>query len=120
MPNGFRMDLDSVKVVAAGSDDRTVVRAANHSKQSSHFFEAVEAKVNCEFEVIGVMVLVAKAPVQHEVAEVPHLALDGSAPEGRLLGKAAGRKVEVAGQGKRQVELARRVAHVREVGVVCC
>ena len=119
--NDFRMGLDSEKVAAAGLDDRIAVLAALfHSKQSFHFFEAVAAKVNCGFVVSGVMVLVAKAPAQDVVAEVPHPAQGGSAPEGHLFEKADGRMVEVAGQGKHQVELARREDHAKEARVVCC
>jgi hypothetical protein len=120
--NDSRMNLDSETVAAAGLDDRIAVLAPLfRSKQSFHFFEAVAAKVNCGFVVSDVMVLVAKAPAaQDVVAEVPHLAQGGSALEGHLLEKVDGKMVEVAGQGKHQVELARREDHAKEARVVCC
>ena len=122
MLDGFQMDLSSEKMTKVGFGGCIVVLVELRLTQSFHCVEVVGAMASCASEVSGAeVVVVAKGPgpAQDVLVEVRHQVLGGNAPKGHLFEEAADKK-EAAGRGKHSMELARRVAHVKEEDVVCC
>lgn len=116
------MGQGSEKMTKVGFGGRIVVLVGPRLTQSFHFVEVVGAKASCVSEVSGAeVVAVAKGPgpARDVMVEVRHRGPGGNALEAHLFEEAAGRK-KAAGRGRHWVELARRVAHVKEGDVVCC
>lgn len=116
------MGQGSEKMTKVGFGGRIVVLVGPRLTQSFHFVEVVGAKASCVSEVSGAEVVAAAkgpGPARDVMVEVRHRGPGGNALEAHLFEDAAGKK-KAAGRGRHWVELARRVAHVKEGDVVCC